>query len=278
MNSPLFSVIIPVYNRETTIERAINSVKDQSFKNFELIIVDDGSTDGSSNILSSLSLPFSFKVLRTYNKGVSASRNLGCQSANGEWLAFLDSDDEWLPNKLELQHNVIQGSDHVLVHGEEIWIRNGVRVNQMKKYSKGGGDQFIPSLHLCAISPSTTVIRKDIFEELDGFREDYPVCEDYDLWLKVTSKYPVGFCKEALIKKYGGHDDQLSRKFKAMDYWRVKSLKWILENRELPNEKKDALVNVLSKKCRILLVGYEKHNNMENFQEVSNILEALNRL
>ena len=273
-----FSVIIPTFNRAHILERAIASVFDQSFRDFELIVVDDGSTDSTPILLAKLIdlYPGKLKVLVQQNKGVSTARNFAAAKACGLWLAFLDSDDEWLPDKLQRQFDYIkQHPDVPLVHGEEIWVRNGIRVNPKKKHKKGGGDQFSPSLKLCAISPSVAVIDKEIFFQLGGFREDYPACEDYDLWLKLTSLYEVGFIIDPLVIKYGGHEDQLSQKYKAMDYWRVKSIAWILQNRNLSQEKKQLAANTLEKKVRILLQGYEKHQNLEHYDEVLQLLNLV---
>jgi len=269
--NPLVSVIIPTFNRASTIDRAIKSVLGQTYKNFELIVVDDGSTDNTFELIKSYPIN---EIIKTKNHGVSSARNQGILLAKGEWIALLDSDDEWLPKKLEWQINKIRNSPScVCVHGEEIWIRNGVRVNPMKKYKKGEGDQFIPSLGLCSISPSTVLLKKEIFATIGHFREDYPVCEDYDLWLKLTSLYPVEFVSTPLIYKYGGHEDQLSRKFVAMDYYRVKSIDWILQNYKLKPQKYDAAVDILMKKAKVLLNGYNKHNNLENYGEIKAILE-----
>lgn len=260
------SVIIPVFNREQTITRAIESVLSQTMQDFEIIVIDDGSTDRTAERVQN----FPLKLIQTENRGVSHARNLGIREARGDYIAFLDSDDEWLPKKLELQLK----RNALCCHTEEIWIRNGVRVNQMKKHQKGGGDQFIPSLSLCLISPSSVLLKKDIFNSIGFFREDYPVCEDYDLWLKLTSLYPIEFIETPLIKKYGGHTDQLSRKFKAMDYWRVKSIDWVLSNRELMPEKKVAALEILQTKIDVLLQGYLKHNNLANLPEITAIRDA----
>lgn len=270
MPSPYFSVIIPTFNRAHTLSRAIESVLKQSFADFEMIVVNDGSTDHTKTVLEKYK---NILVLDTPNNGVSSARNFAVKNSNGKWLAFLDSDDEWLSDKLKLQKEYIdKNPNSVLVHGEEIWIRKGVRVNPMKKHAKGGGDQFLASLKLCAISPSAAVIRKDIFVELDMFREDYPACEDYDLWLKLTSLYEVGFIEDFLVKKYGGHEDQLSTKYVAMDYWRVKSIDWILKNRNLSEEKRIIAIKVLTKKAEVLIKGYKKHNNLKHLPKIESIL------
>ena len=262
------SVIIPTLNRSTTIIRAIESILAQTFKNYEIIVIDDGSSDSTKELISSYDLKYVF----TENRGVSYARNLGVEMAKGEWIAFLDSDDEWLPTKLEEQIQYSNDKpDILLIHTDEIWIRDGVRVNPPKKYKKGGGDQFIPNLKLCAIGPSTSMVKKDIFLELGGFRVDLPCCEDYDLWLKFTSLYEVGFIDKLLINKYGGHADQLSTQFVAMDYYRVLSLSWILDNRELSKVKEETVLKVLKKKCEILIKGYIKHRNLDNLDAVQDI-------
>lgn len=270
MSEIFVSVIIPTYNRAASIERAVRSVLEQAYKHFELIVIDDGSTDRTKEILEQFS---TIKYIYCKNGGVSKARNIGIEMAQGDWIAFLDSDDEWLPHKLEKQIAVIkEKEDTVCVHSDEIWVRNGVRVNQMKKHKKGGGEQFIPSLALCLISPSTVILKKEIFKKIGPFREDFPVCEDYDLWLKLTSLYSVEYVDEVLIKKYGGHEDQLSRKLKAMDFYRIKAIDWILEHRNLSELYQKEATSVLVKKAEILIKGYKKHNNLSDLPQVQTIL------
>ena len=298
--NPQISVIIPTYNRASLIQRAIHSVFRQSFGDWELIVVDDGSTDSTQDTLISYTNHSKVRLFKTENRGVSAARNLGIRQARGTWIAFLDSDDEWLPTKLEKQMEESQKHPEIfIIHGDEIWIRKGLRVNPMKKHQKKGGDIFHQALKLCCISPSTVFIKKNLFEKIGGFREDFPVCEDYDLWLRITSRYPVGYIDDFLIKKHGDHLDQLSRQYKAMDYWRVLSLfyclspinpnpnpishklstvtaktsttrvhgKWRLN----PKQQRQAK-NELLKKGNILLKGYRKHENLKNFDRIFAIL------
>ena len=159
-------------------------------------------------------------------------------------------------------------------HGNERWVRNGKHLNQKKIHLKTGGDLFIRSLDLCLISPSTVVIHRSLFKEYGDFKEDFIVCEDYDLWLRFLLNNEVGFCKETLITKYGGHDDQLSQKYKAMDYYRVKSMYTIL-NKVMSVEKKEAVKKILTKKCNILISGYKKFGNLKHLQEIEGILKTL---
>src|SRR5690606_36158144 len=143
-----------------------------SFKDFELIIVDDASTDSTLDLLKDIDCTI---LKNDMNLGVSFSRNLGAKASKGKYLAFLDSDDEWFSFKLQNQFDVIQKTNSKLVHTEEIWIRDGVRVNQMKKHQKGGGDQFERACELCVICPSTVVIEKSCFFDLGLFDETFTV-------------------------------------------------------------------------------------------------------
>ena len=274
-NIPFFSVIIPTFNRSKTLNRSISSVMKQSFKDFELIIVDDGSTDNTREICHKYDLNY----IKTENHGVSYARNTGAKSTRGKWLAFLDSDDEWLPNKLKKQKDFIRDNpEYSIVHGNERWINNGSLLNQKLKHKKSGGNLFNKSLELCLISPSAVAIHRDLFSHYRGFREDFPVCEDYDLWLKITSNNEVGFIEDEILIKYGGHKDQLSQKFRGMDYWRVLSIDWVVENLNLTSEKKEAATSQLVLKSKILLNGYIKHKNLSNHEEISKILaKYLNR-
>lgn len=272
----LIDVIIPTYNRADSLERAIRSVLHQSYQDFLITVVDDGSNDNTNEILVNLKIELGkkFQFFKTENNGVSAARNFAVSQTQARWICFLDSDDEWLTNKLEEQVEIAMHSTAPLIHGEEIWIRNGARVNQMKKHQKYGGWILEHCLEMCKISPSAVMIRRDVFEEFGGFREDFPVCEDYDLWLKICSKYPCEYIKEPIIKKYGGHLDQLSRKYFAMDYWRIQSLKSLLQSESnLSLDLKLKAKEVLERKCNILIQGYRKHNNWKNYSEVQSILD-----
>ena len=267
------SVIIPIYNRSWSFERALSSVVDQSYNPFEIIVVDDGSDAREAKKIQEIIESYQKKItdiilLTQNNRGVSAARNLGVRESRGDWMAFLDSDDEWLEKKLELQKREYEKTGLDLIHGEEKWIRKGIRVNPKKKHYKEGGDIFLRSLDLCLISPSAVMINRDLYEKYGGFDEDFIVCEDYDLWLKITCENSVAFVEEPLLKKYGGHEDQLSQRYKAMDYFRVKSMAKIYRDFPLEREKKEILQKKLLKKCEILLKGYKKHSNFKNFDEI----------
>ena len=183
------SVIIPTYNRKKHIKKAIDSVMRQSYEPFEIIVIDDGSIDGTYELIKQSYSSSQISIEKQINNGVSSARNKGVKLANGDWIAFLDSDDEWLENKLELQVREIKKSKNFLIcHTNEIWIRNGIRVNQMKKHQKYGGSIFEKCLDMCRISPSSVMINRCVFDEIGLFDESLIICEDYDMWLRITSK------------------------------------------------------------------------------------------
>jgi len=187
---PLVSVIIPTYNRALYLKEAIDSVLSQDFCDFELIVVDDGSTDATSDIIDSYNGAFRYICQR--HRGVSAARNTGISHAKGTFVAFLDSDDLWLPKKLSAQVDFFREHPEALIcQTEEIWIRNGTRVNSKKRHKKYSGDIFEKALPLCIVSPSAVMIKKNLFDLVGLFDESLPVCEDYDLWLRISARYPV---------------------------------------------------------------------------------------
>ncbi len=256
------SVVIPTYNRFNSIGRALDSILDQTYKPHEIIIVDDGSTDGTRELIRD-HYP-SIKYFYQSRSGVSKARNKGIVESKAKWIAFLDSDDQWQPNKLEEQKNNLRQNPTILVsHTNEIWIRNGVRVNQMKKHQKYGGYIFDKCLDFCRMSPSSIMIHRQVFEDIGNFDEDLLVCEDYDLWIRVTSKFPVTYLDKPLIKKYGGHEDQLSKVKNGIEHFRIQSLEKILLSRMLTKEQEYDAKEVLLKKLFIYSNGLKKRNKLE---------------
>ncbi len=270
------SVIIPTYNRAETLPRAIESVLAQSFQGFKLWIVDDGSTDETQQKLEPYLLDPRISCLTSANRGVSHARNLAIEKSQAEWIAFLDSDDEWLPQKLQKQLALAEESQLKVIHTEEIWVRNGKRVNPKKKHQKRGGWILEHCLPLCVMSPSSILIHRSVFDEVGLFREDFPVCEDYELWLRICSQYEVGFLTEPLLIKYGGHADQLSHRYKAMDYWRVKALFDLWQGDGVDTVMKLEIKKEIQKKSKILLAGYKKYQSFpEHEKEIEELRERL---
>jgi len=255
------SVIIPTYNRGWILRQAVDSVLGQDFEDFELIVVDDGSTDNTREILAAYGNDI--VVLEQNNRGVSAARNRGIASASAPLIAFLDSDDLWKPQKLTRQVEFFSAKTETLIcQTEEIWIRNGVRVNPKKRHHKFSGMIFEPSLALCLVSPSAVMMRSELFDRVGMFDESLPACEDYDLWLRVSCRYPVDLIDEPLIIKRGGHDDQLSRAA-GLDKYRIQSLKKIIASGQLSDSQHRAAVRTLQEKCAVYAGGCRKRGRLE---------------
>jgi glycosyltransferase involved in cell wall biosynthesis len=269
---PAVSVVIPTYNRKQWVTEAIDSVLKQKFRDFELLIVDDGSEDGTCEALGRYAGETGYLYLR--HGGVSRARNIGSRICRGDFVAFLDSDDLWQPAKLQRQMEYMRAHpDCRICYTDEIWIRRGVRANQGNKHRKYSGWIFEQCLPLCIISPSSALIRRDLLEQSGGFDESLPVCEDYDLWLRIAAGNPVAFLPEPLIVKRGGHDDQLSRSEWGIDRFRVRALCKILARDVLTPIQREAARQELLRKCGILEKGFLKHNRIRELLEIREIVD-----
>ena len=249
------SVVIPSRNRIAYLPRAISSVLNQSFVVQEIIIIDN---DSSDETISYVKKKFKkVKVIKENKIGVSHARNLGIKNSSYEWIAFLDSDDEWMPDKINKQFSFLKKVNFKLqfVHTNEIWIKNGLLKNQKKKHLKKGGYIFENCLDICRISPSSVLINKSLFEKFGLFDTKFKICEDYELWLRLSSKIEIGYLNEPLIKKYGGHLGQLSTKYWGVDRYRVKALEKLLINNFLTYDQKIKVLETLLKKINIILLG-----------------------
>jgi glycosyltransferase involved in cell wall biosynthesis len=250
---------------------AVASVRAQTLEEWECWVVDDGSTDGSAEAVEALG-DGRIRLLSQERRGVSAARNRGIEASQAPLVAFLDSDDLWHPEKLVRQVNCMSDG-WVLCHTEEVWVRRGVRVNPQKKHAKAGGWQFRRSLELCCISPSAAMVRRDVFDEVGLFDEEFPVCEDYDLWLRMTARWPVAFIAEPLVTKRGGHDGQLSASRWGLDRWRVAAIIKVLEEGILSEGDRRAALDELQRKCDVLIGGFTKRGKEAEAARYRAILE-----
>jgi len=253
------SVIIPTYNRLQSLKSAINSVLEQTYKDYEIIVVDDGSTDGTTDYITRF--PF-IRYLYQPNKGVSCSRNRGLSIAKGKYISFLDSDDIWKKDKLKKQVSILEQNPEIKAcYTNETWIKNGKNFNQHKKHQKYSGWIFEKTLPLCIISPSSIMLKKELFSTIGEFDEDLAVCEDYDLWIRLTAHHQVYYIDDPLIIKNGGHKDQLSKKHWGMDRFRTYALEKILNTNISSNQRK-AVIKQLREKYFVLKNGAFKRKNI----------------
>lgn len=274
----MVDVVIPVYNRKEYLPFALESVAKQTFKDYTVYVVDDCSDEDLSGVIDDAVNTYNMKIVyirNDKNMGVSFSRNRAIKSSDSKYIALLDSDDRWLPEKLKRQINIFNQYDIKVVHTEEIWMRNGKRVNQKKRHYKGSEDFFNRSLELCLMSPSSIMIERSVFDDFGFFDESLPVCEDYDMWLRILSHENVYFIEDPLIVKYGGHVDQLSHKFYAIDRFRVRSLIKLLGDESIKqnNLKKMQIKMVISKKCDILINGALKRDKFEDAEKYRRLLK-----
>ena len=262
------SVIIPTFNRFSLISRAIDSVLNQTIKPFEIIVVDDGSSDNTSTFIKNNYK--SVKLIKQKNLGVSKARNVGIKNSSGDWIALLDSDDEWKKNKLEVQIKSLSEYDYYSVcHTNEIWIRNGIRVNQKKRHQKYGGDIFDKCLDICRISPSSIIFKKNIINDVGWFDEGLSICEDYDLWLRITANFKILFIDKPLVIKYGGHSDQLSKSVNGIEAYRIKSLENLLSNTKLIKDYKLLTIKMLITKLGIYKKGLLKRHKTNELLKIN---------
>jgi glycosyltransferase involved in cell wall biosynthesis len=259
---PKVSVIIPTYNRAALLVEAVQSVMKQTYTELELIVVDDGSTDDTREAI----LPYLHRIKYLYQErgGVSKARNYGIRVSHGEYIAFLDSDDLWLDKKLEVQVNFMESHSSFVSYTDEIWIRKGKRVNPGKRHRKYSGWIFDKVLPLCIISPSSAMMRREVFDRIGLFDETLPACEDYDMWIRVAKHYPIHLIEQQLIVKRGGREDQLSRTIWGLDRFRIKSLERILRENNLTREERELVLKELRRKCQIFAKGCFKRGRMDD--------------
>ena len=254
------SVVLPTYNRKHTLGKALDSVGRQSYPIQEVVVIDDGSTDGT-DVYVRKHFPHVNLIVQS-NRGVSHARNQGIAIAKGSWVAFLDSDDHWHPTKIAEQMQALRAlPDCGFCHCDEIWIRNGKRVNPKFKHRKYGGYIFEHCLPLCAVSPSAALIRRDIFSRYGVFDETLPACEDYDLWLRISAHEHVAFVDKLLLTKTGGHSDQLSHRYAVMDSFRLQALAKLLRSGNLSICQRDQAYAAFTQKLAIVTQGARKRDN-----------------
>lgn len=271
MAQPFFSVIIPSFDRRDLLKKAVDSVLAQTYRYFELIVVDDGSDDGTEEMMRNYN---DIRVLyfKQQNLGVSSARNKGIARSRGDFLAFLDSDDRWVAKKLERTFECIGSSPGInIFHTNEIWYRDGRILDQKDKYIRPSGHVYRMVLPLCCIGMSTSVVKRDVFDSIGVFDETFEACEDYDFWLRAANKYDVKLIPEDLTIKNGGRPDQLSHKVWGLDRFRIRALEKMLSSGELSEEDRCATLTELEKKCLIFAEGALKrsrNSEAETFRRI----------
>ena len=263
--APLVSVVIPTYNRRELVREAVASVLAQHYQPLELIVVDDGSDDGTVTALADHP---EVRLLRQAHSGMPGqARNAGARLARGEYLAFLDSDDLWLPQKLAQQVAAAVATGDAIHHTRERWLRSGRVISQRTQRHQRSGDLFAASLRKCVIGPSTVLLRRSVFEQTGGFREDLEIAEDYELWLRLTARYPVGYLEQELVIKRAGHPDQLSERYGHIEIFRLRALRDLVEGGCFAPARHVAAGAELARKARIYAAGCRKRGRPTEARE-----------
>lgn len=244
---PSVSVVIPVFGRETLIRDALESVFMQTYPVCQVIVCDDGSPKPIVNGIK----PYISKIIyirSEENNGVSAARNAGIKAAKGKYVAFLDSDDLWLPNKLSVQIKRMEERGFQLSHTDEFWYKRGKWLNQGSKHKRYGGFVFPKVLDMCRVSPSSLIIKNGI----GLFDEKLRVCEDYEFILRMSLNHQIDYVEKKLLIKRAVTDDQLSAGIKHIESVRLGILERFAETcGNMSEENNAALNNELSRKRAI---------------------------
>ncbi len=264
------TAILPTYNRAKFLQSSIESILKQTYKIDEIIVIDDGSTDDTQKILKTFKM---IKLIKTKNFGVSHARNMGIKNTKNDWIVFLDSDDTWESDKIEKQVTFHLNNPKILIsHTGEKWIREGKNIKYSKLLEKPSGNCFLQNIPRCKIAASSIIIHKSIFDDIGYFDENLKVCEDYDMWLRISYKYKIGLISEELITKFAGHS-QLSSSIFAIDRYHIYSLQKFLKSK-FKNEIKSAILT----KCNILVKGAKKHNNQEILKKYSKMIRDISSI
>ena len=298
MTNIQYTAVITTCRREHLLRRALLSVVSQTLPASQILITDDG---GNTKRIGSLTKRFwqenrpqtarlpAPTVLTNDGYGISAARNTAIRLADFEWIAFLDDDDEWLPDKnlsqaraltMPTEHGAIKNTrqstgkrTYRLCHTNEIWLRNGSPLNQLAKHRKSGGQIYERCLSMCRVSPSSVFLHRTLFEDYGLFDEKLPVCEDYDMWLRICAYEEALYLPTPLVIKHGGHANQLSRKYWGIDRFRIRALAKMMQDRNLPADKRNATRQMLIEKFSILANGARKRGKLRAYKFYKNRLE-----
>lgn len=249
---PKFSIVIPVYNRARYLKEALESVFAQSFKDYEVIVINDGSTDDSEAVVKSFGPAVRYEAQP--NQGRSAARNAGIRLAKGEWIAFLDSDDKWLPDKLERQARYIaENADVAMVHGHvDVIGKDGNELPKLNQYlrdlwtkSNRRPNSYEEWTLECRCLLSTVAIRTDCFKKVGLFDVKFAANEDLDLFLRMAASYKIGFLHGSSLAYYRVHEENSGNENLSVGHIQVaeKHLEY-LENPKFPANHKPAIRNL----------------------------------
>ncbi|MBI5055603.1 MAG: glycosyltransferase family 2 protein [Nitrospirae bacterium] len=216
MKTPFFSVIIPTYNRAELLRGAVRSVLDQTFKDFELIVIDDHSTDNSAEAARSFRDDRVHHIMNDRTGGSAGARNAGIFRARGQWITFLDDDDVWLPKKLEMQYKMIRkmdGTFGIIYAGYAEYDFEAQKEVSIHLPEKEGWIQEELLYTNCVTALCSVAVRRDILLKAGGFDESFPAIEDWELYVRIAGVTKFGILREKLVHVRRNDKDRLSLNF-----------------------------------------------------------------
>lgn len=251
-HKPLVSIVIPTYNHEQYLARAIKSVLKQTHKNAEIIICDDGSSDNTKEVIKKFKHHKKIRYYYQSNQGLASTRNLGIKKAKGEFIAFLDSDDYWLPKKIEKQLKIFTKNKQIgLVYCFHYWVSEAGKITGKKKKNyRGDIWQDLLQGNLIVGSGSAAVVKKECFDKIGLFDESLKSCEDWDMWLRIARVYQIDLTPELLVK-ITQHPHKIKQQKWSLARGRFKVIKKNLSY--LPEFNKKGIANFL-KSVKILIL------------------------
>ncbi|MCH2233035.1 MAG: glycosyltransferase [Crocinitomicaceae bacterium] len=240
--NPLISIISPVYNCENFLDTTINSVINQTYKNWELILVNDGSTDSSAKIIQSyLEKDTRIILISKENGGQASARNFGLKKAKGEWITFIDADDIYLPNKLKLQLKDQRKFNPDFLYGLGFYLTEKSKLCALEPYEwitgqKSGKEFFKILFSSCLVNINTVLLSRDLINRVGYFDEDEVLrgTEDWDYWLRLSRQCNSVYGSDNREVYYRIHDTNIHSQAARMKYGRLKILKKYRSDSETP--------------------------------------------
>ena len=231
MITPKISVIIPTYNRAQYVCRAIESVLRQTYRDYEIIVIDDGSTDNTKDVLSK----YNGRIKYVYqpNQGISNARNHGIRVSAGEYIAFLDSDDEWIPEKLAVQLELLENNKKLgIVCSKMIILDENGRECGMKPEDRTGKN-FKELIEIGGDLPTSSIMtRRECFDKVGLFDETLPMMEDFEMWVRIASQYDLDIFTTKVLAYYHKHAQQITKDMTLVYESTIKLQEKILHNFE----------------------------------------------
>lgn len=237
MPEAIVSILVPVYNGDQYISEAIESALAQTYQNFELLIVNDGSTDNSKSIIMNYLGDSRIRYFEQQNAGVAATRNLAIKHAKGKYIGFLDQDDCWLPDKLSTQVQFLEThQEFAFIHSRQGYIQaDGTLISHYPKdwVADLHGECFVELFKRNRIAVLTVLLRKNVIDEIGYFNETVSRVDDYELWLRICSKYPIGF-QDKKLALYRCHETNASHDYVKMEQAELSALESLYDlNKEV---------------------------------------------